>query len=206
MALSLADTATLAAKCAPAVAPQTLLSIVAVESGFEPLAIGVNGTPRIVVTAANPADATAKAAALIAQGRSVDLGLAQINSRNLAALGLDVAAAFDPCRNLSASADLLARDYGRSAPDLVGAQAALRAALSYNNTGDPRRGLANRYVAKVTAAANHIVPAIAATPDAAAAPLAVPTPPPPPAWDVFGQARPAGFVIRISSQPAGATP
>ena len=208
MALSLADAAALAAQCAPTVAPQTLLSIVAVESGFEPLAIGVNGVPRITVAAATPAEATVKAAALIAQGRSVDLGLAQINSRNLASLDLDVAGAFDPCRNLAASADLLARDYGRSAPDDVGAQAALRTTLSYYNTGDPSRGLGNGYVAKVTAAAGHIVPALAVAPGADGVASVAPTTPSPPraAWDVFGQTRPARFVIRLSPSSAGATP
>lgn len=206
MALSLADAAALAAQCAPTVAPETLLSIVSVESGFEPLAIGVNGTPRVVVTATSPAEATAKAAALIAQGRSVDLGLAQINSRNLVPLGLDVATAFDPCRNLAASARLLTRDYGRSAPHQVGAQAALRATLSYYNSGDARRGLVNGYVAKVTAAAGHVVPAIAVASAAESPPTLSQAPRSPPAWDVFGRARPASFVIRISSQPAGAAP
>lgn len=202
MALSLADTAALAAQCAPAIAPETLLSIVAVESGFDPLAIGVNGVPRLTVAATSPGEAAAKARALIAQGRSVDLGLAQINSRNLAALGLDVAAAFDPCRNLAASADLLSRDYARSVAARIGVQAALRATLSYYNTGDPRRGLANGYVAKVATAAAHVVPAIATTPDRPDLPADSPAPPP--AWDVFGQARPASFVIRIANPSAGA--
>lgn len=205
MALSLADAATLAAQCAPSVAPQTLLAIVAVESGFEPLAIGVNGTPRLTVTAATPAKAAAKAAALIAAGRSVDLGLAQINSRNLGPLGLDLAGAFDPCRNLAAGAQLLTRDYGRSGADQVGVQAALRATLSYYNTGDPSRGLSNGYVAKVTSAAARVVPALAVAGDPGTDPTITATPAPRASWDVFGQARPAAFVIRIAD-PNGAAP
>lgn len=208
MVLSLEDAAALAARCAPSVAPQTLLAIVAVESGFEPLAIGVNGAPRLTVTATTPAQAAAKAAALIAAGRNLDLGVAQINSRNLRPLGLGLAEAFDPCRNLAASARLLTRDYARSRADQVGAQPALRATLSYYNTGDPSRGFGNGYVAKVTAAAAHIVPALAVDGDPGTDPAIPPpnaTPPARPAWDVFGQAGPAAFVIRFAD-PNGAAP
>ena len=110
MVLTLPEVAALADRCAPLVAVETLVSIAAVESGLDPLAIGVNGTPVVRVRAADAGDAATKAQALIDQGRSVDLGLAQINSRNLARLGLSVEAAFDPCRNLTAAATILAED------------------------------------------------------------------------------------------------
>ena len=83
MILELAAVLTLAQRCAPTIAPETMLSVVQVESRFNPLAINVNG-------AADPApartasEAIRTAEALIRQGRSVDLGLAQINSKNLA--------------------------------------------------------------------------------------------------------------------------
>ncbi len=81
---------------------------------------------------------------LIAQGRSIDLGLGQINSANLQWLGLSIEAAFEPCANLKAAAQVLLSGYrpqeGRRAFD---------AALSRYNTGHPRRGLANGYVARV---------------------------------------------------------
>ncbi len=190
--LPLFEALALAAQCAPAVAPETLLSVVQVESRFDPLAIGVNGKPRVSVSAATPQEAADKASALIAAGRSVDLGLAQINSRNLGWLGLSVEAAFDPCRNLAAGARVLQAGYEGGAD----AQPALRRALSRYNTGDARRGIANGYVAKVERAAAQVVPAIQAFP--AAPPIAV-APPAPPAWDVFGQAAPASFVIRVSA-------
>jgi len=208
--LTLPDAAGLAAACAPAVAPETLLSIVQVESRFNTLAIGVNGRSPRSVPATSPEDATQKAAALIAAGESVDLGLAQINSRNLAPLGLTVAEAFDPCRNLAASARLLAGDYGRSSAPVVGPQVALRTTLSFYNTGTPGRGLTNGYVGKVAAAAAQIVPALQALPSANdPAPVVGPSAPDKPAaalWDVFGQAGSAAFVIRISSPVAGAKP
>lgn len=193
MPLTLLEVLALAAQCAPAVAPETLLSVVQVESRFDPLAIGVNGKPRIAVSAASHQEAAAKASALIAAGRSVDLGLAQINSKNLGWLGLSVAAAFDPCRNLAAGARVLQAGY----EDGADAQPALRRALSRYNTGDARRGFANGYVAKVERAAAEVVPAIQTAP-AKMQELAEPAPPAP-TWDVFGQAAPASFVIRVST-------
>lgn len=202
MVISLPDMQALAATCAPTVAAETLLSVAKVESGFNPLAIGVNGTPRITVRATSVADAAAKAAALIAQGRSIDLGLAQINSRNLAWLGLTVEAAFDPCRNLAASARVLQDGFARANADAVGEQTALRTALSFYNTGHPQRGLRNGYVAKVASAAQRIVPALRPKGDAPAGQpkIAEVATAPAPSWDVFAQAsEPPSFVIRVSA-------
>jgi type IV secretion system protein VirB1 len=194
MPLTMLEILALAAQCAPAVAPETLLSVVQVESRFDPLAIGVNGEPRVAISAATPQEAAAKASALITAGRSVDLGLAQINSKNLGWLGLGVEAAFDPCRNLAAAARVLQAGYdtdGGAGDD----QAALRRSLSRYNTGDNQRGFDNGYVAKVVRAAAQIVPAIQLAPEPLAAPL--PTAPPP-TWDVFGQIGEPTFVIRVS--------
>lgn len=85
------------------------------ESGGDPLVIGVNadrarGLPAAAIRSATPQEATARAAALIAQGRSVDLGLMQINSGQLARHGLTLDAAFDACRNMAARADHYADD------------------------------------------------------------------------------------------------
>ncbi len=195
MILSLTDMHALAATCAPTVAAETLISVAKVESGFNPLAIGVNGAPRITVRAKSAAEAARQASALIAAGRSVDLGLAQINGRNLGWLGLTVEAAFDPCRNLAAAARVLQDGYGRSGAEAVGEQPALRTALSFYNTGNARRGFANGYVAKVEKAAAQMVPAIQAEPPA-------PEPEPPPSWDVFARTTPAGFVMRVSAPGA----
>lgn len=195
MPLTLPQVLALVAQCAPTVAPETLLSVVHVESRFNPLAIGVNGEPRVSVSAATPAEATTKASALIAAGRSVDLGLGQINSKNLGWLGLSVEAAFDPCRNLAAAARVLQAGYDGGA---AGEQEALRRALSRYNTGDARRGFANGYVAKVERAATQVVPAIQAQPTTTTD--AEQAPPPAPAWDVFGQTAPVSFVIRVSAK------
>lgn len=203
MTLDLPTFMALAAACAPQIAPETLLAVARVESGLDPLAIGVNGAGGRALRPVDRNVATAQANALIAAGGNVDLGLAQINSRNLGKLGLTVAGAFDPCLNLSASARVLQTSYRRAAP-LGGAseQARLRTALSFYNTGDATRGWANGYVAKVVAAAAHVPPQ-AAGPTARRADDGAP----PPAWDVFARARWIG-AARVSVFPAnpGAEP
>ncbi|MCR5877575.1 lytic transglycosylase domain-containing protein [Phenylobacterium sp. J367] len=206
MALTLTAALALAAQCAPAVAPETLLSVVQVESGFEPLAIGVNGVPRIAVKPTSVDDAVAKAAALIKAGRSIDLGLAQINSKNLSWLGLSLEEVFEPCTNLRAAARILQDGYGRSNAARVGEQAALKTALSYYNTGHPARGFRNGYVAKVASAADQIVPAIGGAGPASLSEPSLSAPPEiPPSWDVFGEVHRArsSFVTTVSTTTSG---
>ena len=207
MALSLAAALALAAHCAPTVAPETLLSVVAVESRFEPLAIGVNGLPRVTLAPTSVDDAVARAGELIAAGRSLDLGLAQINSKNLAWLGLSLREVFEPCANLKAAARVLQEGYGRSDPDRVGQQAALRTTLSYYNTGHPSRGVGNGYVGKVEAAAGRIVPALSSGHAVVSTALAPETPPEQPsaAWDVFGEVQrgSGNFVTTVSITASG---
>ena len=84
----------------------------------------------------------------IARGYSVDIGLMQVNSRNLAALGVTVEQVLDPCRNIHAAATILTADYAAAARTRGDGQAALQAALSAYNTGDFYRGFANGYVAR----------------------------------------------------------
>lgn len=129
----------IAAACAPGVAPETLAAIARTESNFNPLAIGVNGEGGGPVRVTSAAEAVQQAQRLIAAGRSVDLGLMQINSANLRWLNLSVAEAFDPCRSVAAGAAVLT-------------------AYSRYNTGSPARGFANGYVQRVVAAQARLVP------------------------------------------------
>jgi type IV secretion system protein VirB1 len=183
----------LAAACAPQVSPDTMLSVVSVESGFDPYAIGVNGPGGRRLHPTTPEGAVRTAEGLLSAGRNVDLGLAQINFRNLGWLGLSLADAFDPCRNLAASAQVLVGDWRRSSRPAASAAAALGETLSRYNTGDGHRGFANGYVARVAGAFNG-----PARPHAAVA--APPAPGAgPPHWAVFGRRRAAAsFVITPS--------
>ena len=131
---------------------QALTSIARVESGFAPLLIGVSGPHRSVVRPTTKAEAVETASELIAAGRDIDLGLAQINSRNLAALDMSVEDAFDSCRNLAAAGRILDRGYERALITGQGNRPILQMAYSIYNTGNTDDGLRNGYVARVEAA------------------------------------------------------
>jgi type IV secretion system protein VirB1 len=154
-ALTLVAFHTLAAACAPGVAPETLAAIARAESGLHAFAIGINGHGGGGVLPLTRQEAIERTYELLRMSRSVDLGLMQINSRNLGWLGLSVEDAFDPCRNVAAGARVLT-------------------SFSGYNTGHPQRGFANGYVARVLAAE---VGNAAQAPTPTAAPP--PDPPPP---------------------------
>lgn len=101
MAYSAAAILTLASQCAPTVAPETVLAIVQTESSREPFALNINGG-RQPARQRNAADAAATAQRYVSAGYSVDLGLGQINSRNMRWLGLTWDTVFEPCTNLAA--------------------------------------------------------------------------------------------------------
>jgi type IV secretion system protein VirB1 len=142
----------LAGRCAPAEPAKVLASIVRVESAGHPLRIGVNGPRRAFLDPATPDEAVRLASGLIAAGKNIDLGLAQINARNLAWLGLSVEEAFEPCRNLAAAGVVMGRGYAAALQISRPGQSILQTAYSLYNTGDPDRGLSNGYVAKLEAA------------------------------------------------------
>jgi len=180
MIASLALFTQLAGVCAPQVAPGTLAALAAVESRFNTLAIDDN-TTHSALWPKLPAEAITIARQAIAAGHSIDLGLLQINSGNLASLHLSVPGAFDPCLNLRAGAALLVRDYGGGKTPAE-EQAALRAALLRYNTGTAQGNVARGYVAQVVSAARRVVPEIdpSATQPAQPPPAATPKD-----WNVF---------------------
>jgi len=148
--LATALLAHLIAGCAPRVGRRTMSSIVAVESGGNPLAIHDN-TTNTEYRPATPNVATALAAELIRRGHSVDLGLTQINSANLPSLGLAVPALFDPCTNVRAGATILSSAYRQARSHYGPGQFALRRAIGAYNTGSLTQG--DHYIAAVVAAA-----------------------------------------------------
>ena len=149
------DTSTfsaLALACAPLVHASTAHALVAVESSFNPHAIGVVGgvlerQPR------SRAEALATATQLRSTGWNFSVGLAQINVHNFERLGLTPTSAFDPCENLRAMQAVLTECFDRSAPDRPD-QVALRQALSCYYSGNFVTGFRHGYVQRVV----HAVP------------------------------------------------
>lgn len=82
-------------QCAPTVVPRVLYATIRTESGFNPLALHVNGNLRLQRPSKTAAEADAWSSWLIGHGYSVDMGLMQINSHNLASRRLTPLEAFD---------------------------------------------------------------------------------------------------------------
>ncbi len=144
------DFLTLAMACAPMVAPQTLEAIVKTESNYQPLAIGINADARLQRQPASKEEAIVTAKWLLENGYNIDVGLGQVNSSNFQKIGLSVEDAFDPCKNLQASAAIFHGNYQEARRQYQGDDA-LKAALSAYNTGTFDKGLTNGYVQKVMA-------------------------------------------------------
>ncbi len=167
--LSLAQLTVLAGTCAPGVAPATIAALAKVESGYETNSINDNTTKR-EYKAADKAEAVAIAQQLLKAGHSIDLGLMQINSQNFGWVGLTIEEAFEPCSSMKAAQTILT-------------------GFSQYNTGSPKRGFTNGYVAKVITAAAEIktggeLPAANSIPAAPSVQAAIVTPKHPD-WNVF---------------------
>lgn len=141
----------LALECAPQVDPSTMRRLVRVESAFNPFAIGVVGA-RLVRQPRTLDEAIATARSLEEKGFNFSVGLAQINRANFVAYNLDLPTAFDPCRNLSVGAQILAQCFSRAKSRAREAndQDAIRAALSCYYSGNFETGFTHGYVNRVT--------------------------------------------------------
>ena len=163
-ALPIALALSIASQAAPTVTPDTLVTFAMAESRLQPLTIHDNATGQSYFPDTRE-EATALAAGLVNRGHSVDLGIMQVNSANMARAGLTVTTAFDAGESLRAGALILTRAYRRCLrgsvyPNDAQQQAALRCAASVYNTGDDQAGILNGYQAGVWRAAAQIVPAI----------------------------------------------
>ena len=200
-AISAAAFSALAARCAPDVPEWVLGAVARTESNFHPWRLHDN-TARVSSDPPSLQAAEAEAAAWLAAGHSVDLGLMQINSGNLPALGMNVNEALDPCASLAAGAAVLRAAYD-GGPVKAGQQAALLMALSVYNTGSPLKGIMNGYARRVMRNASAVP---AAAPLVQAAPANAPDMPP--AWNVsatgdYTQAHGAPWLVPLGLDMAG---
>ena len=83
---------------------------------------------------------------LVNRGKTVSIGLLQINSEHAADFGLTPDQLFDPCTNMRVGARLLTAYYRQAAAVLGDGQQALEFALSGYNSGLPLVGFSNGYV------------------------------------------------------------
>jgi type IV secretion system protein VirB1 len=143
------DLTALIHQCAPAVAPAVVEAIIRTESGFHPLALHINGGVRLRSPPRTAAQAAAWSQWLIERGYSVDMGLMQVNSGNLASLGLTPADAFNSCQNIRAGVTILSRQYRMAEQAHGSGPHTLLQAISAYNTGTLNGGFGNGYVGRV---------------------------------------------------------
>lgn len=149
----------LIARCAPTVHPETMAAVVSAESRGHQFAIADAGPVKLpwaqrkaLVRSIYPGslqEAVSTAQALIANGHTVSLGVAQVNDRNLARMGVSIRDMFDPCMNIAVGGKILTNFYEKAVTKFGNGPAALQAALSAYNSGDWSRGAKDGYVALV---------------------------------------------------------
>ncbi|WP_406604067.1 lytic transglycosylase domain-containing protein [Bartonella gliris] len=150
----------LAAACAPAIHPATLSTIVMQKSQGHIYAIGLHNDQKLSYQPSTFKEAVATAEQLKQSGHNFDIGLGQINVKNLESLGMSLSDLFDPCKNLKAVQTVLTHCYKRAVSKYSSEQTALQAALSCYNTENFKGGSTNTYVQKNASYVEVKVPAL----------------------------------------------
>lgn len=135
--------------CAPQVAEITMLAIIKTESKGNPLAIGLNKGYKLVYQPHNLAQATEWANYLEKHGYNFDIGITQVNIKNVHKYGYKASDMLDICLNLSIGAKVLQQNYKNALLKSNTQQEALLKAISAYNTGNYSNGFYNGYVQKV---------------------------------------------------------
>lgn len=120
--------------CAPAVAPQTALAIIKIESDGRPFAIDDDTAHRSYFPQDRQA-AVRMASRLLAQGHTLDVGLMQVDSIYFRSDAASLERIFDPCVNVSTGSSILVRAYRWSAQVYGPGKVALYHAFEAYNSG-----------------------------------------------------------------------
>ncbi len=130
---------TLSQQCAPFVESSTMAALVVSESSGNPYAIGIAGA-QLDKQPASAEEAIEVAKSLLAKGANISVGLGQINHNNFAQFGLTIETAFDQCKNIAASGQILSNCYNRASTEKGEGQEALKAAFSCYYSNNFTRG------------------------------------------------------------------
>ena len=143
-------------QCANGVQAPIVEAIIQAESSGNPWAVNVNvrdgQAQPLLVPARSREEAVAQATQLHEEGYSFDVGLMQVNSANVARLGVPFDAAFDPCVNLHMGTTVyneFAAGAVRYAEQFDTPHKQMMATLSAYNTGSYWKGFMNGYVYRV---------------------------------------------------------
>lgn len=141
---------------------ETLAAVVSLESRFLPFNIRVNSGMPFPAQPASKAEAIETATSLIAEHQDIQIGLGGIGVEELRKLNLSVSDAFDPCRNLKATATLLDGYYRlalRFGADPAQAETVML--QSWYGRDDPSVGEMVRYDEQVRKEAKRLSPKLA---------------------------------------------
>ena len=135
--------------CASNVAPTTMRAIIKTESHGNVLAIALNHGKHLLYAPKTLAQANAWVDYLEEHNYDFDIGLAQINIKNVHKYGYKAHDMLDPCKNLSLAGTILGENYKNAKIGSKDSQEALYKAISAYNTGNYHSGFNNGYVYKV---------------------------------------------------------
>jgi len=133
--------------CAISVHPDTIIQIAKTESGLNQFAVNVNGIDK-AFRINKLSDAIEIIELAKEKEKTFDIGLMQINSRNLDRFGVKPIDAFEPCLNIRIGAIIISEFYQTALKKIDDPQIALQQALSAYNTGSLVKGFENGYVEK----------------------------------------------------------
>lgn len=150
------DIALLIQQCVNPIAKNQMLAIVQTESSRNPLAIGLNKGFKLKYQPTTEAQAKKWLEYLEKNQYNYDVGLAQINIKNIKKYGYTPSDMLDACTNLKVGSDILAGNYKNALSSSRSEDEAWQKAISAYNTGNFTSGFANGYVAKVNASAKQL--------------------------------------------------
>lgn len=136
-------------QCVPNVAPITMIAIINIESKGNPWALGLNKRKKLRYQAQSYEQAVAWANYLETHKYDFDIGIAQVNIRNVHKYGYRAYQLLDPCINLKVAGNILHKNYFQALANSTNEQNALMKAISAYNTGNYKSGFTNGYVRKV---------------------------------------------------------
>ena len=135
--------------CAPNVAVSTMQAIIKTESKGNPLAININKGFKIRFQPKTLAQAKSWVSYLEKNGYNFDVGIAQINIKNLHKYGYGAVNGLDICTNLKIASSILQNNYNSALIVSNSSNEALQKAISAYNTGNYHSGFSNGYVRQV---------------------------------------------------------
>lgn len=140
--------------CSDPYAHRSIMSaIVKVESGGNPWAMNINSKSgqRLLYQAKTLEQAQAWVRWFVANNYNIDIGIAQINIKNIQKAKMDPVDFLDPCINLRMAGQILKGNYDTASKSSYSTDDAIKKAISAYNTGNFRYGFTNGYVGKVMA-------------------------------------------------------